>query len=599
MNSSTETAAVTVKAELDTPEELDSRALLDEVSQSPTRVLVVDDEENVREIFLELFREKGHEADSANTGEEALRKINETEYDLVLTDINLPGVDGLEVVKAVKAKNETTCVIVITGYASTRTAIDALRHGAYDYVTKPFDLWEVAQTIDRGLSSCRLTAENQLLLQRLKVANEELKQHKETLIEKIELATRRLRTLYEFGKEITSSLSLGNTCSSITEKARALILCDTVFLFLFDENSSQYSTVAGSGVENLGISEVKCSPSDGFPGTALSLETPTVHTRPKILGVNGEYAPTKGPGACLVVPLSTLGERIGGLLLARAEEKPFSQEDMEMLSLFGRQAAIALSNARLYEKTKELDRLKSEFVAVVSHELRTPLTSMKGSIDLLQDERLFKPSETQKELLGICDANATRLIKLVSDILDFSKMDSSKLSMDFEPIDVVEVLRQCIRNIEGLAKQKNLGILADLPGQEVIVEADGARIEQVVTNLLGNAIKFSEAQSKVSLSFTARENEIEVGVRDQGSGIAVQDIKKLFKKFQQLDGSMTRKVGGTGLGLVISKGIIEQHHGRIWVESEIGKGSLFAFAIPLKQPGAEGQAAIKEIVPLT
>src|SRR5262245_33026322 len=175
-----------------------------ELERKP-RILVVDDEVQVVQIFQDLLAQRGYEVEVCSNGNDAIRKVTVGRFDLVLTDINLPGVDGLEVVRAAKAADKHTCVILITGYASTNTAIDALRQGAYDYITKPFDLWETAKAIERGLESRGLVMENQRLLRRLEEANRGLQQHEEILRRKVEEATDRLATLYEAGKAISTS----------------------------------------------------------------------------------------------------------------------------------------------------------------------------------------------------------------------------------------------------------------------------------------------------------------------------------------------------------------------------------------------------------
>jgi signal transduction histidine kinase len=253
---------------------------------------------------------------------------------------------------------------------------------------------------------------------------------------------------------------------------------------------------------------------------------------------------------------------------------------MDVLMMLASQASIAITNAILYERTKELDRLKSEFVAVVSHEVRTPITSIKGSLELLSDERFHKLPAPQKELLSICQANTERLISLINDILDFSKLESSKLSLNIEPMEMDVVLSEAVENIRSLAAQKEVVIELTVDGSAGRIEADPMRVGQVATNLIGNAIKFSPDKSRIEVFASGDPEKIVVSVKDYGRGISARDISRLFQRFAQLDSSTTRKAGGTGLGLVISKGIVEQHGGDIWVESALNEGSTFSFSLP-------------------
>jgi len=273
---------------------------------------------------------------------------------------------------------------------------------------------------------------------------------------------------------------------------------------------------------------------------------------------------------------------ISAIALAGAPE--FTGDDQEGLKMLASQAAIAITNAILYERTKELDRLKSEFVAVVSHEVRTPLTSIKGSLELLGDERFHTLPAPQKELLGICQANTERLISLINDILDFSKLESSRLSLNFERMDVGRVLVEAVENIRNLAAIRGVELDVKIDPTAGSVEADPMRVGQVATNLIGNAIKFSPERGRIEVFASGDEGSVTISVKDYGKGIAQRDLSRLFQRFAQLDSSTTRKAGGTGLGLVISKGIVEQHGGKIWVESALGKGSTFSFSMPRTRP---------------
>jgi signal transduction histidine kinase len=289
----------------------------------------------------------------------------------------------------------------------------------------------------------------------------------------------------------------------------------------------------------------------------------------------------------LIVPLIS-NEMVIGTLTAIDHEggSEFSTEDQEALGMLASQATIAVDNANLYERTKELDRLKSEFVAVVSHEVRTPLTSIKGSLELLGDDRFHKLPAPQRELLGICQANTERLISLINDILDFSKLESSRLSLNFESMDVGRVLIEAVENIRNLAGMKGVTLDVRIDPNTGAVDADPMRVGQVATNLIGNAIKFSPEKGRIEVFASGDSGTVTVSVKDYGKGIATRDISRLFQRFAQLDSSTTRKAGGTGLGLVISKGIVEQHGGKIWVESALGEGSTFVFSLPRKRDEA-------------
>lgn len=544
------------------------------------RILVVDDEIQVVHIFRDLLTQQGYEVEDCDNGDDAILKVTNGKFDLVLTDINLPGVDGLEVIRAAKAADKDTCVILITGYASTTTAIDALRQGAYDYITKPFDLWETAKAIERGLETRTLSRENARLLKQLGDANAELQQHEEILKKKVERATHRMASLYEAGKAISTSLSLQSTLEVVVAQAARLTASNSCLVFLHDTATDEYSAEAGIGVKRESYQSLRFGMGVGYHGQVVQTDKPLlVEELETKVGAEPLFSKLKASSA-LIVPLRSSESVLGTITCLDHEGGSFTTEDMDVLMMLASQASIAITNAILYERTKELDRLKSEFVAVVSHEVRTPITSIKGSLELLSDERFHKLPAPQKELLSICQANTERLISLINDILDFSKLESSKLSLNLETMEVDGVLSEAVENIRSLAAQKEVVIDLVVDTSAGKIEADPMRVGQVATNLIGNAIKFSPDKSRIEVFASGDPEKITVSVKDYGRGISARDITRLFQRFAQLDSSTTRKAGGTGLGLVISKGIVEQHGGNIWVESALNEGSTFSFSLP-------------------
>jgi signal transduction histidine kinase len=285
---------------------------------------------------------------------------------------------------------------------------------------------------------------------------------------------------------------------------------------------------------------------------------------------------------------------MGTIAVLSHEGGSFSEDDQNILVNLASQAAIAIHNARVYGKIQALDRMKSEFVAVVSHEVRTPLTAIKGTLEILSDRTYFQIPDSQMELFDICRTNVDRLETLINDILDFSKLESSKLSTNFQPCDLGAVLDSVVIHLGNLAERKSLRIQREIEPDLPRVMADDFRISQVLGNLLSNAVKFSEPKSVILVDAKRVGNGVEVGVRDQGMGIAPEDQVKLFTKFRQLDQSSTRKVGGTGLGLAICKGIVEEHSGKIWVESAPGHGSRFSFWVPCSPKAALAEDFVSE-----
>ena len=564
-----------------------------EPDERPARILVVDDELSVAEVFEEFLADQGHEIAVASTGEEAQQIIPTLRPDIVLTDINLPGMSGLDVMRFAKRHDPETAVIVVTGHASAASAIEALRQGAYDYITKPFDLDEVQQIVERGLANRRLKAINRRLVEELRQKNEILQQHEQQLRESVANATAQLKRLYDVGMEVSANLELAPRLALICRKSATLCGAGAAIVFLVqpEQNDCYAAAQHGSDLPPLEDGQVHWLHRDSVLTPAV-VERRTVRratppgTPPEV--VSGLHGLTFQ--SLLAAPMVADGQVIG-ILAVFDKPEGFTDDDQSFLELFASQTAIAVRNSQLFEHTKSLDRLKSEFVAVVSHEIRTPLTSIKGAVELLQDGRYFKNTEQQAKLLTIAYANTERLMVLIKDILDFSKLESASLRMNLERQPIEPVIEQGLHNLQTLIDERHIDVQLNLAPRLPHVAIDAGRIAQVLTNLLSNAIKFSPPGGRIDVIVEPIDGEVQVSVRDRGEGIAPQDLAKLFRKFSQIDSSATRKAGGAGLGLVICKGIIERHGGQLWVESALGEGSTFFFTLPLAERTAAEQAA--------
>jgi PAS domain S-box-containing protein len=234
-------------------------------------------------------------------------------------------------------------------------------------------------------------------------------------------------------------------------------------------------------------------------------------------------------------------------------------------------------------------RLKTDFLSVTSHELRTPLTPMKAQLQMLQDGYMGEMNEKQGNSIEIIHRNLTRLDTLINDILDISRLEAGRIKISLESISFNDAVKEAIKMQEPFAKEKAIKVSTKLAELANII-GDAERLRQVIGNLLNNAIKFSEISADVVVKTERVGENVLFSVTDYGIGISEDDIDKLFKPFSQIDPSFRREHGGTGLGLAIAKGLIQAHHGKIWAESELGKGSTFFFSVPIKQEITEKEA---------
>lgn len=228
----------------------------------------------------------------------------------------------------------------------------------------------------------------------------------------------------------------------------------------------------------------------------------------------------------------------------------------------------------------KVDQMKTEFISMVSHELRTPLTSIKGYVDLVLDGEAGEVNEMQREFLDIVQSNTDRLVALINDLLDISRIESGRLQLNITVLPLDQLIREVITSLRTQMEQRGLSLKLDLPEELPQVRGDRDRVIQVLTNLLSNAYKFTPEGGRISVSAKVTNGRVQVNVADTGIGISPRDQRKLFTKFFRTESLMAREVGGTGLGLAIAKSIVEVHGGKIWCQSEVGKGSTFSFTLP-------------------
>lgn len=307
----------------------------------------------------------------------------------------------------------------------------------------------------------------------------------------------------------------------------------------------------------------------------------------------------------LFAPIN-VGEKFFGLIEV-FRESDFSQEDTTCFQTLARQVSLPLENAELYEEIKntntkleKLERLKSEFISIVSHELRTPLTAIKNSLEICLSGKAGEVSSIMDKFLNMARRNVSRLSGIINDLLDLSKIEAGKMDFKFEKANINVPVEFIKNTFENVAKDKNIDLVLDKDDDIFDTYIDNQRIEQVVSNLVSNAIKFTNENGKITVKTEKikqsdidksklvgvenpvfYENYVKVSVADNGIGIAQEDLKKVFDQFQQIENSLNRQNGGTGLGLPIAKQLIEAHKGFIWVESELNRGTTFAFVIPV------------------
>jgi signal transduction histidine kinase len=280
-------------------------------------------------------------------------------------------------------------------------------------------------------------------------------------------------------------------------------------------------------------------------------------------------------------------ELVGAFAIYRQEVRPFTDKHIALVQNFAAQAVIAIENVRLFDEIQDKSRQlaeasqhKSQFLANMSHELRTPLNAVLGYTELILDSVYGEVPEKARSVLDRIQRNGRHLLGLINDVLDLSKIEAGQLNLTLADYSLKDVVRAAFSAVEPLAAEKKLKLKVKMPADLPRGRGDERRLTQVLLNLVGNAIKFTDA-GEIAITAASADGSFHVAVRDTGPGISAADQGKLFQEFQQADNSITKKKGGTGLGLAISKRIIEMHGGRIGVESVVGQGSTFSFTLPI------------------
>lgn len=503
------------------------------------RVLVVDDEVEICNLLSRELTRYNYEVATAHTGEEALQKIAETTFHVVLSDLKMPGMGGVAFIRALKKVSPETEVIVVTAYGSMDSVMECFREGAFDYILKPFSIVEVHHKTAKALDRFHSKAAMKLLNDNLTATYVELEKLKESLEQKVEERTEALARSEKSYRQIID----GSFDPIITIDAKDAIS---------GWNKGAELTFGYAAAETV-----------GHPAAMLFLLRPEQVMR----SIRERVAAEQGYIRNYITRCLTRGT---------------NEIDVNITASLLDDGTVSCI-MRDITREKKIEQLKADFVSNVSHELRTPLTSVKGAVELILSGAEGAVPDSQKELLNIVRNNAVRLIKLISELLDISKIESGKMQMEIKPGDLAPVLKSVRDEMNPLAAKKRITLRLDLPERLPYADFDDQRIRQVLTNLIGNAIKFTPDEGTIVVSSAVQGNEVRISVADTGMGISRENHDMIFEKFRQVDSSSTRAAGGTGLGLSITKSIIEAHHGRIWLESELGQGSTFHVAIPVSE----------------
>ena len=447
---------------------------------------------------------------------------------------------------------------------------------------------EHIQTLNTFAKQAAIAIDNAQLHEQVQNHAIELRKQIKEATQEIHRRANELEALYQVGKDITSTLDLNTTLQRITDSAAEIVNADRSIIQLVDPESSRLINIMGCGYSDADLSEPSF---EGFRECIYNLvlqEKSSILSKDilkdeRIQGKAQAYVEREKFKSIAIAPLEISGKIIGALaVIKRKGRRIFTDEDLDLISMLAGQAASAIQNARLYEKAQEADRLKSAFLASMSHELRTPLNSIIGFTGILLQGLVGDLNPEQDKQLHMVQNSAKHLLELINDVLDISKIEADQMNIFVEQFDLHALIEKVVHSVTPLADRKNLPLRMELSSEVGQISSDRRRVEQILINLLNNAIKFTD-HGEVLLKCEVRGSIVETQVTDTGIGIKDEDLNLLFKPFQQVDTGLSRQYEGTGLGLAICKRLVEKLGGEISVESELGKGSTFTFSLPLNK----------------
>ena len=486
------------------------------------KILVIDDETSIREGSERILSRMGCTVFGASNGEEGLAVLTQKKVHLVLLDLKMPGMDGMEVLRRIQADNPTILVIVITGFATVETAIEAMKQGAYDFIPKPFEPDQLRIVINRAKDKIMLQAEA-----------EKLARDRRRTLADLDMEKSRVRTIIE---SLPAGLVVTNTDGNI-------VLVNPAFC------------------HQIGLQ----------PGTCLG-------------GHFSEYIQDENLGQ-LVKDISRGRyvdfEEIPVYEFTLGDDKYFLARGRPVLGE-RRECLGAMLTFQDITGMKVLDRLKSEFVAKVTHELRSPLSTIHEQLAMVLREMAVEEAGTDQHLISRAKEKTQGLISTIGDLLDLSRIEAGNVCQESREFRLEELVVSVVDFLKTRAEAKKQALTLELPEAPLpLFSSDPMALESIVGNLISNAINYTQEGGAIAVRVAKVGDNVRIDVQDDGFGIDPKYLGKIFDRFYRVKNDKTRFITGTGLGLPIVKGLVDSMDGSISVESEPGKGSTFTVLIPV------------------
>jgi len=548
------------------------------VAPAGERILLADDNADMRDYVRRLLA--GYEVETVADGAAALRAARARRPDLLLTDVMMPGVDGFELLRALRLDPDTRDipVILLSARAGEESRIEGLEAGADDYLIKPFSARELLARVQAHLRLASLRRDTREAMSR---QNE------------------RLKLLWEAAAVLLTTEEPDAMLQGVFAEIRESLDLDCYFSFMVTETGDALRLVSCAGISEEAARAVSWLEfGQTVTGTVARHRKPIVvacvqDSPDPIMHVVQSY----GIRAYACNPLLAGGELLGTLSFASRTRDFFEPEEVEFLETISQYVTVAYERLRLIQQLQDQDRRKDEFLATLAHELRNPLAPIRNGLELI---RLGGNSpEMLSQARTMIERQVRQMVRLVDDLLDVSRISRNKLELRREGIELAAIVKSAAETSRPLIEAAAHELHVSLPAEPVRLDADPVRLAQAFANLLNNAAKYSGRGGRITLTAERDAGDVRICVHDTGIGIPADKLPHIFDLFVQVDGSRDGSQGGLGIGLTLVRRLVEMHGGTVEARSEgSGRGSEFIIRLPLaaepeprRLPGSEGKHA--------
>lgn len=532
------------------------------LEQEKVSILVVDDLPEKHVVFRSILDELGQNVVSARSGQEALRYILEQEFAVILLDVNMPDIDGLETASLIRQykKSAQTPILFITAYVDERQAKRGYALGAVDYIPSPVVPEVLRSKVRVFVELFRMNRQ----LQQQAAAREALARS-EAARAAAEDAIHRADYLAEASQLLSRSLNIEDTIQALFDVAVPMLAERATLALVTDDTITRIETHPKADGPDAGLTDSL------HEALARSLDNKNFELW------------HEGSQAAAICPLLA-GGRVRGALVLQAAYETLDAARVALAKEVVSRASIAMENARLYTAVQEADRRKNEFLAMLAHELRNPLAPIRNAVHIMQGEDVTQP--TMNWARDVIGRQADHMARLIDDLLDVSRIVQGKVVVKPEKLTLNSLIERSVEASAPRVDAREQRLHVELPEQPIVLNGDTVRLAQVLSNLINNASKFSGPNTRITLAATYAEGEVKISVKDEGAGIDPAFLPHIFDLFVQADQSLDRAQGGLGIGLTLVKHLVEMHGGRVAAHSDgVGQGAEMVVTLPAQVAG--------------